>query len=107
MKKILCLFSMAFSFLLLHAQYKVTFILKEQAVFKHDSIYISGTFNNWDANANTNYLLHPYGEHIKSITLNLKAGIIKYKFHRGNWLSVEKYANGGEVADRIVSINKD
>src|SRR5882762_3002106 len=107
MKKILCLFTAIFSCVLLHAQYKVTFILKDRSAFKHDSIYVSGSFNNWDANANPLYLMKPHGETEKSITLNLKTGGIKYKFHRGNWVTVEIYMNGGEVPDRIVSINKD
>ena len=91
----------------LHAQYKVKFILNEKTVIHHDSIYITGTFANWDSTANNKYLLHPYGANKKSITLNLKAGVLKYKFHRGSWFSVEKQDNGDEVPDRTVIITKD
>ena len=66
-----------------------------------------GSFDNWDSTANKNYLLHPYGENEKSITLNLKSGIISYKFNRGGWATVEKKANGDEVPNRIVTIHKD
>ena len=107
MKKFLFIFLAIFYSVLLHAQYKVTFILKEQSAIKHDSIYVSGTFNNWDAAANKNYLLHAYGQNEKAITLNLKAGVIKYKFHRGSWATVEKMPNGDEVPDRIVTIHRD
>jgi len=34
------------------AQYKVRFVLKEKTAKKHDSIFITGTFSNWDSTAN-------------------------------------------------------
>src|ERR1017187_2911122 len=102
--------NMAFCLLLFfggHAQYKVRFVLKEKTAIHHDSIYVTGTFNNWDSMANKNYLLQPYGKDEKSIVLNLPGGTIRYKFHRGSWLTVEKEYNGNEVHDRVVIINKD
>ena len=107
MKKFLFILFAIFYSILLHAQYKVTFILKEQTAIKHDSIYVVGSFDNWDSTANKNYLLHPYGENEKAITLNLKSGIIGYKFNRSGWATVEKKANGDEVPNRIVTIHKD
>ena len=107
MKKYLTLLFFVLLFSSLHAQYKVQFIVKEKTAIHHDSIYVAGTFNNWDSTANKNYLMHPYGENKKSLVLNLKAGGIRYKFHRGNWLSVEKQDNGNEVPDRTININKD
>ena len=107
MKKIIIFLFMLFSFVLLHAQYKVRFVLKEKTAIHHDSIYITGTFNNWDSTINKNYLMQPAGEDRKSIVLNLPAGAIRYKFHRGSWFSVEKQYNGDEINDRIVTINSD
>ena len=107
MKKFLCLFIALFSCALLQAQVKVTFIVKDNSTIHHDSIYIAGTFNNWDEKANPLYLMKPHSENEKSISLNLKAGKIKYKFHRGNWRTVEKKINGDEVADREIIIRKD
>jgi signal transduction histidine kinase len=107
MKKILCLLISVLSFTLLHAQYKVTFIVKENTTIKHNSIFVTGTFSNWDSTANPAYLMKPYGENQKSIILNLKAGTIKYKFHRGNWFTVEKQFMGDEVPDRVINISKD
>ena len=106
MKKILSFVFFLLINFTLHAQYKVQFILKEKTIIHHDSILITGTFANWDSTANSKYLLHPYGEE-KSITLNIKAGALKYKFHRGSWFSVEKQDNGDEVPDRTVIITKD
>ena len=107
MKKIVSLVLFLLLFSTLHAQYKVTFIVKENTTIPHDSIYVAGTFNNWDATANPVYLMKPHGQKEKSITLNVKAGTIKYKFHRGNWRTVEKKFNGDEVADREITIRKD
>jgi len=107
MQKTVSLLIVLFSSVLLQAQYKVTFIVKENTAIIHDSIYIAGTFNNWDEAANPLYLMKPHGEKKKSITLNINAGTIKYKFHRGNWRTVEKQLNGAEVADRVITIRKD
>ncbi|MGK2861954.1 MAG: ATP-binding protein [Chitinophagaceae bacterium] len=96
-----------FSCVSLQAQYKITFILKEYTTIKHDSIFITGTFSNWDSTVNPLYLMKPYGENEKSITLNLKAGPIRYKFHRGSWFTVEKLSGGDEVPDRVLNISKD
>ena len=107
MKKIFCLVPAIASFMLLKAQIKVTFIVKENTTIKHDSIFVTGSFSNWDSTANPAYLMKPNGEKEKSITLNLKPGNIRYKFHRGSWFTVEKQFMGGEVPDRIINISKD
>ncbi len=107
MQKIVYLLIVLFSSVLVQAQYKVTFIVKENTAIIHDSIYVAGTFNNWDEAANPLYLMKPHGKKEKSITLNIKAGTIKYKLHRGNWRTVEKQLNGAEVADRSITIRKD
>ncbi len=91
----------------LTAQNKVTFVLKEKTVIRHDSIYVTGTFSNWDSTHNKKYLMQHAGENVKSIVLDLPKGTIRYKYHRGDWLSVEKQNNGLEVADRIINITGD
>jgi signal transduction histidine kinase len=88
-------------------QHKVRFILNEKTAIHHDSIYVTGTFNNWDSIPNSNYLLKPSGENEKSIVLNLPDGTIRYKFHRGSWFTVEKQYSGHEVEDRLVVISSD
>jgi signal transduction histidine kinase len=107
MKKIVGLLFSLFLLASMQAQIKVTFLLKEKTAIQHDSIFITGSFANWDSTSNKNYLLHATGDHSKGITLNLKAGTIKYKFHRGSWFTVEKKDGGEEVPDRIITIKKD
>ena len=64
------------------AQYKVRFIVTETGPVKRESIFISGTFNNWDSLANKKYLLSDYGSGRKSIELNLPAGTLRYVLPR-------------------------
>jgi len=107
MKKSISILLLLFFAAYLPAQIKVTFIVKEHTAIEHDSIFITGSFSNWDSTANPIYLMKPHGKRQKSITLNVKAGTIRYKFHRGSWFSVEKQFDMTEVPDRIVTIRKD
>ena len=107
MKKIISTIILLLSLAHSQAQIKVTFIVKENTTIKHDSIFVTGSFSKWDSTANTAYLMKPYGEKQKSITLNLNAGPLRYKFHRGSWFTVEKQFNGEEVPDRVLTIRKD
>jgi two-component system NtrC family sensor kinase len=107
MKKTFLLFISVILISVLKAQYKVQFILKDQTAIHQDSIYITGTFSNWDSTPNKKYLMQPYAENEKSITLKLPAGKIRYKFHRGSWFTVEKNFIGYEVPDRVATISKD
>ncbi len=67
MRKIISLVICLGFALTVHGQYKVQFILKEKTIIQHDSIYITGSFNNWDSIPNKDYLLKPSGENEKSI----------------------------------------
>ncbi len=107
MKKRWFLFFCLGFFVTTQAQYKVRFVLQENTAIHHDSMYVTGTFSNWDSTSNKNYLLQPYGKNKKSIVLNVPAGILRYKFHRGSWFTVEKLYNADEVPDRIVTISRD
>ena len=106
-KSIISCFIILFTVIQVVGQYKVQFIVIENTAIKHDSIFITGTFNNWDSTANKAYLMKPFGNNQKAITLNLPPGTLRYKFHRGNWYSVEKLYNGGEVPDRVLTISKN
>ena len=88
-------------------QYTVKFTVRETTAISHDSVFITGTFANWDSAANPKYLLQQLPDGTKSITLNLPAGEHRYKFTRGNWLTVEKGLFGAELPDKIITVNKD
>ncbi len=89
------------------AQIKVKFILREQTCLDNDSVYVTGTFNNWDSTGNVKYLLSQQGPKTKTITLELQPGEVRYKFTRGNWHTVEKHTNGEEVVDRAIRLRRD
>ncbi len=69
------------------------------------SIYIAGTFNNWDPNDATK-ILSPLGGGQFSIVLNPPVGTVKFKFTRGtDWTTVEGNANGNQQPDHETSYN--
>lgn len=68
------------------------------------SIYVAGTFNNWAAD-NTDYILADNGDGTYQIVLTPAAGLVKFKFTRGSWETVEGNANGGFQADHEVQYN--
>ncbi len=65
------------------------------------SIYVAGTFNNWNA-GNSNYILSDNGNGTYQITVNPPLGEVKFKFTRGNWDAVEGNASGGYQPDHVV-----
>jgi signal transduction histidine kinase len=90
------------------SQYKVRFIVKDMAEIKRDSIFISGTFNNWDSLANKKYKLEDYSDGRKAITLDLPVGDLRYKYTGGNWYTVEKEWDGDELpGDRLLTVTGD
>lgn len=64
----------------------------------NDSIYIAGTFNNWNPKA-ASFRLTKDGS-IYRIVLPSGSGIAKFKFTRGSWETVEGSATGAFVPDR-------
>ena len=62
------------------------------------SIYIAGSFNNWDP-GNTNYILTNNGG-TYSITLPAGAGTIQFKFTLGSWATNETTASGAQLPNR-------
>ncbi len=107
MKKISLLLGLVFISIAVFSQHKVTFKLKELTAIKHDSLYITGTFTDWDSTYNKKYLLTRKAPGEFSITLMIPAGDHRYKFTRGSWLSVEKDFYGDEVLDRTIYLSKD
>jgi len=107
LRKTVSLLFFLFYFFAVNAQYKVRFVLKEKTAIQHDSIYVTGSFSNWDSTLNRKYLLKREAGEKRTIVLNLPAGEIKYKFHRGSWMTVEKKYFGDEVPDRSIMIRRD
>ncbi len=66
-----------------------------------DSVYIAGDFTGWQPGS-AEFMLHKNAEGKWSITLAAKPSgtVIKYKFTRGSWETVEKGQSGEEIPDR-------
>jgi len=107
MRRLVALFVLLACFSPAESQHKITIVLLERTAIPHDSIYVVGTFSNWDSTPNPNFLMKPAGGRTKKIELNLPAGVIAFKFHRGSWRTVEKSVYGEEIANRSVTIRKD
>ncbi len=68
------------------------------------SIYIAGTFNNWDPGDATKILTTLGGGQF-SIVLNPPIGTVKFKLTRGSWATVEGDANGNQQPDHETTYN--
>ncbi|RIE01353.1 alpha-amylase [Cohnella faecalis] len=65
-----------------------------------DSVYITGSFNNWDP-AGSSYKMTRNSDGTYSIVLNVTSGTaIQFKFTRGTWASAEANSNGSDTANR-------
>ena len=90
----------------LPAQYKVNFVVHEKLPPTHDSIYITGHFNNWNP-GDGRFLLKPVDAAHKSIVLELPAGMCEFKFTRGGWPTVQKDHLCSEMENTRVVIHRD
>lgn len=81
---------------------QVTFVIESlpYTTPKKDTIFISGTFNNWDTQ-DEKYMLRPQMDGTYSITLKPGSGKIEYKFTRGSWLKVETNKKNEYIQNRV------
>lgn len=63
------------------------------------AIYVAGTFNNW-APDNPDFILQKQEDGSRQITVTPSSGLVKFKFTRGGWDSVEGNASGDFRPDR-------
>lgn len=80
---------------------QVTIVLDKvpKATPPEDTIYIAGSFNNWDTR-NPNYMLTKQLDGRYAITLPPGEGSIEFKFTRGEWLRVESDARNSPRPNR-------
>jgi predicted alpha/beta superfamily hydrolase len=83
---------------------QATFILSDipENTPEGDSIYITGTFNDWWNPGDPENALYLNADSLWEIVLGIAPeGLeIQYKFTRGDWGTVEKGANGEEITNR-------
>lgn len=86
------------------AQQKVTFLVDKLPLYHHpkDSIYLVGSFNNWNPGDKRFVLKSMGGKH--GITIELPAGMAEYKFTKGSWDQVESLEGGFPGGNRILQV---
>lgn len=98
-----------FSFLInsTSAQFKLELNIRSlPATHYQDSIFIAGNFNGWNPHHGKYYF--NCRKDVCTLTFSgLAAGEYQFKFTRGDWSKVESASNGGDVSNRIISLNSD
>lgn len=86
---------------------QITFVIESlpNTTPTEDSIFLTGTFNNWNVN-DENYVLHTQLDGKYSITLPIDTGVIEFKFTRGSWSKVETSKTNEQTRNRVVSCRK-
>lgn len=89
---------------------QVTFIIQSLPSYTPptDSLYIAGNFTGWEPGV-PEYMLHKNAQGKWSITLPGQASgtVIKFKFTRGSWATVEKGPLGEEISDRTYAFGSN
>jgi AraC-like DNA-binding protein len=80
---------------------QVTFVIEQfpNATPPEDTIFISGTFNNWTTN-DTRFMAKKRLDGKLAVTLPPMKGNIQYKFHRGSWAKVETNEKNEYIPNR-------
>lgn len=87
---------------------QVTFIVESlpETTLPNDTIFLSGTFNEWAVN-DKDYVLKKQVNGRFAITLSLDKGVYEYKFTRGSWMKAETSENNEYIPNRVVEIKGD
>src|SRR4051812_34056290 len=88
------------------SQYKVSFVITHLPQYHTaaESIYLVGSFNNWNP-GEEKYKLHDGNK--PGITIELGGGNYEYKFTKGSWDRVESGNNGFPVENRRIMVDRD
>jgi predicted alpha/beta superfamily hydrolase len=88
-------------------QYKVRFVVTDNAMYNATKMHIAGNFNSWNP-ADKNYALVKIKDNTWETTLsNIAKGEYSFKFTQGSWQTVEDSTNGAERSNRLITINSD
>jgi len=89
------------------SQHELRLIMKAlPATHPGDSIYIAGSFNNWDP-GNEKYRFVKLNENLSINLPGLETGIYSFKFTRGNWGKTESDSSGKDIGNRIIKLDSD
>ena len=106
MRKILILFLCFYIYNKTYSQYKLRIEVSVPSAFKSDSIFVAGSFNNWDP-GNPAFSFSQINGTLVFEKKDVPKGIYEYKFTRGSWDKVETAENGGDIKNRLLNISSD
>jgi predicted alpha/beta superfamily hydrolase len=90
-----------------YCQYKVRFVVTDNAMYNATQMYAAGNFNSWNP-ADKNYALTKTTSNNWELQLtNIAKGDYSFKFTQGSWQTVEDSTNGAESSNRLITINSD
>lgn len=94
-----------FMFLHLSGVGQVTFVIDQipRATPFSDTVYLTGSFNNWAVN-DPEYALRKLPSGYYSITIPIDTGKIEYKFTRGSWMKIETDRKNEYLPNRTMKI---
>jgi AraC-like DNA-binding protein len=91
-----------------HVAAQVTLVIDQLpgATPVSDTLYVSGTFNDW-ALRDPRYILQRRIDGKLAVTIPSDRGVIQYKFHRGSWAKVETNARNEYIPNRVLTGSHD
>lgn len=89
------------------AQYKVRFVINNLPAYhqQNDSVFLVGSFNNWNPSDNKLLLQNKDGKY--GITIELPKGMYEYKFTKGSWQKVESGNGAVSTENRKLDLTHD
>ena len=99
MKRILLFLACVLSHFIIFAQLTMRITSVPTNTSASDKIFVAGTFNNWNPGDSTK-ILTKQNDGAYTITFSPPTGVLKFKFTRGSWATVEGTAAGGDISDR-------
>lgn len=92
----------------MQAQHKITIRLDGiDDLARKEGIYITGSFQKWQPGDEKWKILPDAGGNYEVILDGIKAGLLEFKFTRGDWKTLESTADGRLVAPRSIIVKKD
>lgn len=107
-RQIIVLFSFLLGVLPMFSQHAIRFILSSIPQYHQadSNLYLAGSFNGWNAqNKNFEFNKNDNGKYILDLKLN--NGSYELKITRGGWDKVECQADGANIFNRLLKIEKD
>lgn len=106
MHKVFCIIFLCAAWQFTFSQNHLRLEITVPPASKYDSIFIAGSFNNWDPH-NRSFYLSPVKDKLVFEKNDIPNGIYEFKFTRGSWDKVETTENGSDIQNRLLKLSSD